>query len=161
MLWHPRGPDAEIEIDPFRGQRLRQIGLFSIRSSFPGHWLNSRNPLEASTSHLVEVPLWSETFIERLMIGIALLAKECIQQCSVSLVLSCQNLLKNPLCSPGNHFNYNTFIMLLRSDTSRFREEMRICIILSLPISISTNWIWDWLWREALWEKGGKGQASS
>ena len=50
--------------------------------------------------------------------------------------------------------------MLLRSDTSRFREEMRICIILSLPISISTNWIWDWLWREALWEKGGKGQAS-
>ena len=37
---------------------------------------------------------------------------------------------------------------------------MRICIILSLPISISTNWIWDWLWREALWEKGGKGQAS-
>lgn len=35
--------------------------------------------------------------------------------------------------------------MLLRSDTSRFREEMRICIILSLPISISTNWIWDWV----------------
>lgn len=37
---------------------------------------------------------------------------------------------------------------------------MRICLIFSLPISISTNWIWDWLWREALWEKGGKGQAS-
>lgn len=50
--------------------------------------------------------------------------------------------------------------MWLRSDTSRFREEMRICIILTIPISNSTNWIWDWLWREALWEKGGKGQAS-
>lgn len=31
--------------------------------------------------------------------------------------------------------------MLLRSDTSRFREEMLICFILSLPISISTNWL--------------------
>lgn len=50
--------------------------------------------------------------------------------------------------------------MWLRSETSRFREEMRICIILTLPISNSTNLIWDWLWREALWEKGGKGQAS-
>jgi hypothetical protein len=90
----------------------------------------------------------------------ALLAKECIQQCSVSLVLSCQNLLINPLCSPGNNLFYKTLLMWLRSDTSRFREEMRICIILTLPISNSTNLIWDWLWREALWEKGGKGQAS-
>lgn len=90
----------------------------------------------------------------------ALLAKECIQQCSVSLVLSCHNLLINPLCSPGNNFFYKTLLMWLRSDTSRFREEMRICIILTLPISNSTNLIWDWLWREALWEKGGKGQAS-
>lgn len=24
-------------------------------------------------------------------------------------------------------------------------EEMRICILFSLPISISTNWIWDWM----------------
>ena len=79
----------------------------------------------------------------------ALLAKECIQQCSVSLVLSCQNLLINPLCSPGNNLFYKTLLMWLRSDTSRFREEMRICIILTLPISNSTNLIWDWLWREA------------
>lgn len=41
----------------------------------------------------------------------ALLAKECIQQCSVSLVLSCHNLLINPLCSPGNNFFYKTLLM--------------------------------------------------
>ena len=33
----------------------------------------------------------------RLFRAEALLAKECIQQCSVSLALSCQNLLINPV----------------------------------------------------------------